>query len=214
MGRRYQAILNHLGERFVCFDKEHSVGEIQKAVDTCDRIIIASPTDTHAYYLSCFLMSRKPILCEKPITKDISELEALISFCKDNDVSFTMMMQYQELLNEGSVGETTVYDYFRTGPDGFPWDAFQPVALAQDAVIIDNKSPIWCCVINGQYLSFSSMDRAYVSFVRDWLCGRVTTDLDTYLKWHKKVEAYGKAAGYLNRDTSPVNLDQVPSQNL
>jgi len=99
---------------------------------------------------------------------------------------FTVVMQYQELLNNNTYGQS-YYDYFRTGNDGLIWDCFQIIALSKLTPSINNTSPIWKCAINGQTLSLSDMDSAYISFLGKWLRNSIEQDTNYIFDIHERV---------------------------
>jgi hypothetical protein len=158
-----------------------------------DRILIATPTDTHASLIKELLEFDRPILCEKPITKNIDELSELIESVKKLDGKLDMVCQYKHLLNSSQTGPS-VYNYFRHGNDGLVWDCMQIVGLANGTVDLFETSPVWQCRINGQELNIKHMDQAYVSEILDWInnpCG----DLDSISLMHHKTHELEKKYG-------------------
>ena len=137
MGRRYQAILRHLGQEFHPVDAGFNEDEVSKLPIT--RTIIATPTESHAKYIRKY-GSLGPVLCEKPITKSISELADLFQYIKDNNINFTMMLQYSKLFSATDQGQSS-YNYYNTGGDGLGWDCIQILGLAKGSVVIKNDSP-------------------------------------------------------------------------
>lgn len=188
MGKRYQAILSHLGKNFSCVDLIHTRAHIDKMAYTSEGIIIASPTHTHLPYVQSFCQMKKPILCEKPLSTDPHEISEILNLSDAGDFPLTMMMQYQWLVNPALVGES-YYDYFRHGADGIVWDCMQIIALAKKSVHLREKSPIWKCRINGYDLNVSHMDSAYVEYVSNWL-KHPSQDLGYLAEIHSKVLEY------------------------
>lgn len=183
MGKRYQCILKNLDEEFECLDP--SIGEAPCHPSKYDRFIIASPTDTHIQWVRGLDIYKKPILCEKPLSKDLGEVEEILE-CQS---PLTMMMQYTWLCNSAAKGES-YYNYFQHGKDGLVWDCFQIIALAQGDVAIGEDAPIWRCMINGRPVLRSHMDWAYVEYVRAWIKGAPGHSRETLLAWHKKVKKF------------------------
>jgi hypothetical protein len=129
----------------------------------------------------------KKILCEKPITKSLTEMNMVVDLCKNHRNPITMVMQYQYFVNPKNNGQTW-YDYFRTGKDGLYWDCLQIIAFAKEEFFISNLSPVWKCRINGKDLNFADMDKAYVHFINDWMNNQLETPtVETYFQIHKKV---------------------------
>ena len=197
MGRRYQAILNHMDEDFLAYDKIRvSNDEIIERAARCDRIIIATPTETHVDYLRAFLPLKKPILCEKPVTRGLDEIIDLHAECALNGWSYNMVMQYKELdLPLKTPRQPSHYNYFRPGKpeDGLAWNCMQIVGLANGPVSLKDDSPIWECVINGHRLSIEGMDGAYIAHIRKFIMGALSQPMDEILNIHKKVHAWKEA---------------------
>ena len=193
MGKRYQSILEYLDVEHECFDIDADMDDIEAAVIESDGIIISTPTEAHVGYIRKFIDYKKPILCEKPITKNILSIRGLLAeihYCKCN---FTMMMQYKELVDPSDSGPS-YYNYFRTGNDGLIWDAIQIIGLAKDDVRVSNDSPIWKCMINGRKLSLADMDLAYIKYVRRWL-EKPGQSLTEIRQIHEKTNEFEKVKG-------------------
>jgi hypothetical protein len=104
--------------------------------------------------------------------------------------SFTMTMQYHELVKSYETGKVSKYDYFRSGPDGLVWDCLQIIGLSRGPIELSDISPIWSCDINGQKLNLSDMDRAYVRFMSKWIYGSLDQTMDEVRFMHEKVHQY------------------------
>ena len=189
MGLRYSAIFNYLNIKFIGVDRETSLEKIAELSMNCDKILIATPTDTHFEILKYLIPLDKNILCEKPISKNIKEIETIIKLVNESKSKLNMVFQYGELVHN-SEGES-IYDYYRSGNDGLNWDCLQIIALSNYFTTIRNKSPIWTCKINGLSLSIADMDRAYITFIKSWINGNLNQNLLWILECHKKVEEYG-----------------------
>lgn len=188
MGLRYQSILRYLDVDFKIYDIKQKIRPTLTQVATnVDGVILATPTDTHFDYIYKFAWQNIPILCEKPLSKNKDELDAIKSFAK-NGLNLTMMMQYKMLDDPSSTGDSH-YNYFRTGNDGLKWDCLQIIGLARGNVAISNGSPIWDCKLNGKQLSLADMDLAYVNFVKEWLRSP-GDDISKLIDIHDKVMAY------------------------
>jgi hypothetical protein len=165
MGRRYQAILRHLGVPFTPLDVETTPTDALEHAARSRGVILATPTATHGDYLRLLAdLDDVPMLCEKPITQDLAELDALLG----RRGPLSMMMQY-EMLNDPRGAGPTRYDYFRHGSDGLGWDCMQLLGLARGAVTLADTSPVWTCSLNGARLSLGMVERAYVKEVAFWL---------------------------------------------
>lgn len=188
MGQRYKAILKHLDEPFYSLDRENSEAQILKAVETMDRVIICTPTNTHFQLLKKIIPLQKPILCEKPISKSLNELEVIFANVLKYNTKFTMMFQYSELLPPKQLEFNSSYNYFRTGKDGLIWDCLQIIGLAKAEVEILNESPVWQCRINGHKLSLADMDQAYVAFVSKWKNDFIEQKVTDLFNIHQKTD--------------------------
>lgn len=188
MGKRYQAILDHLGHSWMGLDeKDTNIWDVfpPEYYHEATSFIIATPTDTHAEIILDLLPYRKPILCEKPITKDADLLPHLRDAIERSKTPFQMMLQYKYLLPKLARGESH-YDYFRHGNDGLHWDCLQIIGLAKGEVTLREKSPVWDCVINGHRIHPGQMDQAYVTAVEAFLHGH-PQDLGEIVDMHHKV---------------------------
>jgi hypothetical protein len=197
MGKRYQAILKYLDQDYLPLDRAHyTQDEIMEKASSCAQIIIASPTPTHFEYMRTLLPLGADILCEKPVTKNLMELEELHSLCSRMNLKYKMVMQYRELIDPLASSNWTEYNYFRHGNDGIAWDCMQAIALAKGVAVAKEDSPVWYCMINGQELSIADMDQAYVDHVTKWLEGRLDQSMDEILNAHYKVANYIEAAKF------------------
>lgn len=189
MGKRYQAILRYLGKHFVGIDKGDAIPSIPY-----DGYIIATPTETHAQFVKTFAPFRKPILVEKPLSKNVKEVGDLLTYVSESKTPLKMMMQYDYLTENSGFG-ASMYDYFRHGNDGLVWDCIQIIASAKGEIYLNEMSPIWKCVINGRELSIADMDLAYVRFVEDWFRDPYQS-LQRIEQIHLKTDALEKSGLY------------------
>lgn len=168
MASRYKAIFNHLGVSFDGIDIDTPDDGVQSALCLSDRFLIATPTDTHFHWITKCMPFKKPILCEKPVTKDLNELGYVLEQCRIDGVPFRAVYQYSMLARSEGSGDTC-YNYFKHGNDGLYWDCMQITALSRCTPALYETAPIWDCVINGERLNLSDMDRAYVEYIKLWL---------------------------------------------
>jgi hypothetical protein len=186
MGRRYQAILKFLGKDFVAVDKQHNRHFVKDQAARADGIIIATPTDTHLTLLAEFNEFKKPIMCEKPFTKDMRDMDLIVDMFTESRTPLNMIYQYQELGNPYSQG-STVYDYFKHGGDGLAWDCIQIVGLAKGALELSESSPLWTCSLNGWQVELSDMDAAYITHIEKWMAAP-GQDLSEIREIHQKTD--------------------------
>lgn len=194
MGKRYQAIFNYLKLEYLPIDEKiNSFNEMIDAFQKCDRVLIATPTNSHISIIKMLLVhdNIRDILCEKPIAKSSKQVAEILNLFRFRSCKFNMVFQYGEILaNNGNPNQFTSYDYFRTGNDGLYWDCLQIIALASGPIKLNNKSPYWKCEINDQDLDIASMDHAYLKFIKRWVIGNIEQDHKWLLDIHKKVEDY------------------------
>lgn len=198
MGKRYQAILNQLKVPFGRVDTGRNVSDFD-SWDTYTHFLVASPTDTHYQIIKDIEKFKKPILCEKPITKNLDELRELLDLCQER---LSIVFQYLSLINFNSnvdsQSKMSWYNYFRTGNDGLYWDCMQIIALHRNgmgSLEIANVSPVWSCCINGKPLSINGMDSAYVAYLHTWLAGFRYIKHDKIFELHQKVVDFMKYKG-------------------
>jgi hypothetical protein len=171
MGKRYCAILKMLRVDYYIIDITLP-GTIS---DDTTGIIIATPTEYHTLNLCSYAKHGKPILCEKPITKDKIDLQTVL----DLSVPIRMINQYEyfflnphpvKVMSTGEELRSTYYNYFKTGQDSLYWDVINIIGLAKGGKIkVGDDSPVWDCWINGERLNIGKMDEAYIWNIEDWL---------------------------------------------
>jgi hypothetical protein len=175
MGRRYCAILRHLGHEPLEID----VPWPAKLPQDWTHAIVATPTDTHwdaICELTDALTSLEPrryVLCEKPVATSLRELNAIRMEVQSANIQLNCVNQYNYLPEVTNIatdeGNPSWYYYYNHGKDGLHWDCFQIYALATDLVDLNESSPIWDCGINGMKVSIAGMDWAYIDMIEDWL---------------------------------------------
>lgn len=183
MGKRYQAILNYLSTEWYGIDL-HNQDEFKRRAENSSGFIVATPTSTHTEIVRRLFPYGNPILCEKPISKNVKEVKDLLADVQAEKIHFQMMYQYKRLIPEYSRGDSA-YDYFRHGKDGLIWDCLQIIGLSDTTPTLNENSPLWKCRINGHTLQSHQMDAAYVSEVGGWLRGH-PQDLSPILEAHEK----------------------------
>lgn len=188
MGRRYAAILKTLKHPVIGFDVESTYQDFKNAIPLVDGIIIATPTPTHAHYLTALADSGKPILCEKPLSTNPKEVRRLMDLYRARKGKLRMVMQYQNMISGANDGES-YYDYYNHGRDGLKWDCIQIIALAKRDFWLGESSPIWKCKINDKKLDIANMDFAYIDEIKHWL-SRPAQDLGYLKAIHDKVAEF------------------------
>jgi hypothetical protein len=193
MGRRYSAILKHLGVAFVGIDKDDTTPDFD-----FDGVILCTPTENHIDDILHFAEKKIPILCEKPISTDLERVLALCNHAREKNIQLRMVNQYEFLLNEKEEC-AVLYNYYNHGKDGLAWDCINIIGLAKpncgawecDGIQLRETSPIWTTIINGQILSLADMDKAYIAMLKHWLSG-YTVNINYIEKAHRRVAEYIK----------------------
>jgi len=189
MGRRYCAILRHIGANPIPLDvKDESILRLEKEADGASGIIIATPTSQHVADILDFIGLGLPILVEKPISKLMSRVEHCCSTAQKNNVKLEMVNQYKGMVDANDSG-LTCYNYWNHGRDGLVWDCISVVALAKGNIELAETSPIWTCIVNGFRLDQAKMDYAYVGMIMRWLA-EPKFDPEYIISAHEKVHEY------------------------
>jgi len=200
MGQRYTACLNYLGIQNVGVD----IGFDKPSSASYDRILIATPTDTHLALIEEYAKEGKPILCEKPIVKTAEDLERLKEVFDYNDQIFMVNQYAYSMLCIHDFNQPTEYDYFKHGDDGMLWDCIQIIALAEDQITLKESSPVWRCIVNGVHYHQDRMDEYYIAMCCDF-AGDMS-DLwgqEMIILAHEKVLEHEKD---FNRDSGPQHI--------
>lgn len=122
MGRRYEAIVKHLGHEVIGKDLEDQVG-----VQRFDKVIVATPTENHLEHCEELAEYNIPFLCEKPVSKDPKEIDKLMGKQGYMVNNWAFVFPGIRLLPGNNNIE---YDFYNTGKDGVEWDCIQTIYLA------------------------------------------------------------------------------------
>lgn len=201
MGRRYTAIL-HTIKDMVPVGYDPTKHQAEPVLDY-DRYIIASPTDTHEYWLRKLASLGKPVLCEKPIIKDSKKVREVVELYKEHNTPLTMVMQYRHYVR-GAKGQSE-YNYYNHGKDGLFWDCLQVIALTEGHVTLGETSTVWSAKLNDINLNIAQMDTNYVYEIIDWIRSPIEGG-EFYIEAHERVE---KMIAYYeqSKTQSAVTLD-------
>jgi hypothetical protein len=166
MGKRYMAILKFLKIKAVPIE----IGDTWDST-TFDRAIVAIPTDDHFDLLTELLPLNKPILCEKPLSKDLKEIKILENLDKYGWIrvvsNWNFLPQVLFIHNE------VEYDHYNTGKDGLFWDCCQLLMIARDSKCeIKNTSPVFKATINNLSVSLDDIAMSYVTMVQRWMVNK------------------------------------------
>lgn len=217
IGKRYQAICRYLNIPFTVWDVNESPPPGLMELST--RFLICSPTSTHMRWINFLVSFQKPILCEKPITRNIDDLERFMisnaPLYSDTDIRMVCNYEYARCLSseaEAPTNETIINNYY-TGNDGLYWDCIQLIEIANGPVYFNNTDPVWSLMINGINISREMVDESYVSMIRDWMdAPHNLWDLKKAYQAHRKVldvqEKASKEGPYWC--SGPIELNTIP----
>ena len=114
----------------------HATTDWQRAIDTCDAIVIAVPSYLHREIALAAFAEGVPVLCEKPVGLSASEAAELAAASKEKSVSNAVGFTYLrtplvrhavELVRSGSFGQPLHFrgwhceDYFADPAAPFSW---------------------------------------------------------------------------------------------
>lgn len=171
IGRRYQAILKHIGEPYEVFD---SALDTEPDIKVFDRWIIASPTDTHTEWCGRAIAFRKPFLVEKPLSKNADECYIIADAAKRAGVIGCVVCNYKyaiaEHINLAKKAQSLTYDYYNHGKDTLEWDCCQIIYLDEKAELL-TQSPIWTLKVNDKRIPYSDVESSYIDMVADFVEG-------------------------------------------
>lgn len=233
IGKRYYSILKHLGVNLTCYDTCHRVLNPMYR-QPYDYVLIATPTIGHITVIKDVMLysPKARILCEKPISKNTTEIKEALNICPDLQMVFQYCMYwrnntigkgYDDLVKPYKTLNFTysTYDFYNSGKDSLPWDAIQILALHKgpiEQVYLKNDSPIWNCVINGMRMSYQQMQYCYLDFMRDWLMGERFLKPETIIDIHNKVYVYLSEYVYEhqsnNRNPGKINIVEASRENF
>lgn len=184
MGQRYSTIHYYTERPCLIADRDTPTLQLREYLKSAEGVIIATPTDTHVDMIRFCLPYGIPILCEKPITKDLRALKDLMKEVSESNSCLSMIYQYKFMMDKRQRGPS-YYNYYKHGTDGLIWDCIQIIGLAKDSLTLGDDSPIWKCMINGKLLDLGRMDHAYINFINDWY-RNPGDDLEEILDVHEK----------------------------
>jgi hypothetical protein len=191
MGLRYRRILDAMGHTYKRFDQDHNVRDLFWMARGCDGILIATPTMTHQRFVEMLVPLRKPILCEKPLATQMTQVFDMLERASHYRTPFRMVNQYAVLPN--GTGGVTSYNYFRHGGDGLAWDCIQIIGLARGRLVLGDDSPVWKCSLNGRRQLLSMMDTAYMRYLDLWF-QKPKQDLGYLIDIHQKTDYLARGA--------------------
>lgn len=183
IGSRYAAILKGIrGVEYTPMDPLLEDPPHEDVYQFATHAIIATPTNTHIPLVKKCMEYFLPILCEKPLSKDVE----LCREVEEYDRGF-VVNNYQYVVHTITHDRPSItYDYYRTGRDGLKWDACQLYYL-DPAALVRTRSPIWTMTVNEVRISYRLLEESYVWMIKDFLANR-RDRLWTFLDGRKMTE--------------------------
>lgn len=167
IGRRYKAVLEHLGHTVYVFDSLGDAYQWQMdIVDRVDKIIVATPTENHFYYLSILRDCKKPILVEKPAVTSYEEVERLFDF--NQQINMVCNWKYLKGMADKANANTILYNYYDCGKENINWNLAQPILLSNNTSMFKFYSPIFALMVNGGQLYTEDIQRSYIEMLENW----------------------------------------------
>lgn len=163
IGRRYQAVLNHLTIPFRVIE----VGDSKDLLDGCNKAIIATPTDRHMDWAwECFYKNI-PFLCEKPMSKNKQEIKSLM----DRGATGYVVNNWSFIsTNYGNHKPNSIYyDFYNTGKDGLVWDVCQLVLIADMSdckISVRTNSYWWHAEWGLEDIPYNFIEHSYMQMIR------------------------------------------------
>lgn len=216
MGKRYSAILDQLKVKWHGIDIKKQPWDYD-IIKKCKKAIIATPVDTHFSWCSTLKI---PWICEKPLSKNIDEVDKLLTLTQMNNVEGRMINNWENAIcialqeytaNRGDccvLGDIELYyDKIYSGEDGI-WDFIQLIHLCGKGLYIKHASKDLKCYIKKPYMDVKItqeiIERSYLITIKRWLnipptpgdmdagWGRGGWSLQESLQAHKEVLKWKK----------------------
>jgi hypothetical protein len=166
MGIRYTAICKYLGHEVIGYD----LCDTATLPPIADKVIIATPVQSHLQWCLWAINEKIPFLCEKPISYSIEETQELRQACESSGVSGYMVNNWQfvlpgEFLQIGM--NDIMLNYYNTGRDGI-YDLIQPCYLAR-YLKVNKESPFYNSTVNGYHVTQYNFDKSYVNMIEKFI---------------------------------------------
>ena len=141
-----------------------------------DKVLIASPTNTHDEWCRKCIEHKTAFMCEKPLTKDLDSCVSLAIAADSTGTPAHVVCNYKFALQgtTRSYYDPISYNYYSTGNDGALWDCAQLLYFNPD-MKIQTDSPIWTLEVEHrrrtQNLPYRKLEMGYIEMIEDWLGG-------------------------------------------
>jgi hypothetical protein len=186
-GKRYTAICKYLGHEVVGYDPVLSHNTIKNIIKDVDRCIIATPIDSHYKWCKWCIKHNIPFLCEKPISKNLKEIEEIKKLCDKSKVDGRMVCNWMFTIPGFNTNEADriFLNYFNTGKDG-DYDYIQPIYLSKGNFELKKKSPYYICQLGNIPINQYNFDISFITMLIGWLHKKeLLWSMDDAIKAHK-----------------------------
>lgn len=170
IGRRYAAILK--ADR-IPFEIADDPNGIRLEHYKFDRLIIATPTQTHSKIAIESMRLGKPFLCEKPLAETVDEAKEVKQISDNLGVPGHIVSNWKVLAKDICKLDPPYrikYDFYNSGRENMKWNMAQVIYLDPWAEIF-TQSPRWNVKINGHEIRYRNLEQSYVVMLRKWLKG-------------------------------------------
>lgn len=169
IGKRYAAIFKYLGIEFTGADLGIEYECSPALYSVFDKVLIATPTETHTDIAIKCMQAGCDVLIEKPVSTSLADIDLLQASAKVYKVDARMVCNWSYLVGMGKPGKNHImYKNFHTGNDGLYWDCIQPIYLS-DTIQIITDTPVFRCLVNGADITLLEMECSYINMIEDWI---------------------------------------------
>lgn len=212
IGRRYAAILNLFDVKWRGFDNPDGDPSCINWEDV-ERCIIATPTNTHFEYAIAAAQNRKPVLCEKPLSKTPADCVALSVMAEDLDVPAFVVCNYKYVFR-GHPDPHIYYNNFNTGSDGLWWDVCQLLYLDPKATI-RTDGPYFILASQYREIPYEEVEKSYCNMIYEFVNEKYS-NLWTFEDGVKMTAAVKRRMKHEanDRNTSKDGINEVTKENL
>lgn len=190
IGKRWCAVARSFGHTVHRYD----LGSPESILATdVDRVLIASPTETHLKYLLRY-GGRVPILCEKPLCTNINTINTLKTIEGHHRIQMVNNWTYfsDQIMEPGN--NIISYDHYAGGHECEAYNFAQPIYLAK-SLSISYKSPTLKIVINGARVQLENIEFSYLQTYRNWIEGQTLWELDDAKRMILKINRWEAIRG-------------------
>jgi len=162
-GRRYCKIMEEMGVSVLKYD----IRDVDSPLPSCDKVIIATPTETHQEYYYMLPMYQETdchnILIEQPAVSDISDLIGI----EAKMVCNWAFVFPDRILQPGK--NLVNYSCNYTGKEGYWFNTCQLHILSNGRGIIAESADTFNATIGGYVVTRSMIEASYFRMIDAWI---------------------------------------------